>query len=117
MAYWTSLASLVEPETFKALLRHLWEAGGRTLTAYTHGVAGTLVAIAAEWVKLPAETVAELKALRRKLGTLPSGLTDKNKALVRKFDDPRLVEALIEFAGQAVAAGAPRSGELAAAVH
>ncbi len=59
VAYWTSLASLVEPETFKALLRHLWEEGGRTLTAYTHGVAGTLVAIAAEWVKLPAETVAD----------------------------------------------------------
>ena len=97
VACWTSLASLVEPETFKALLRHLWEEGGRTLTAYTHGVAGTLVAIAAEWVKLPAETVAALKALRRKLGTLPSGLTDKNKALVRKFDNPRLVEALLNL--------------------
>ena len=87
VACWTSLASLVEPESFKALLRQLWEEGGRTLTAYTHGVAGTLVAIAAEWVKLPAETVATLKQLRRKLGTLPSGLTEKNKALLRKFDD------------------------------
>ena len=53
VASWTSLASLVEPETFKTLLRQLWEEGGRTLTAYTHGVAGTLVAIAAEWVQCP----------------------------------------------------------------
>jgi hypothetical protein len=97
VACWRSLASLVELETFKALLRHLWEEGGRTLTAYTHGVAGTLVAIAKEWVKVPAEAVAALKALRRKLGTLPSGLTDKNKKLLRRFEDPRLVEKLINL--------------------
>jgi hypothetical protein len=40
----TSLANLVEIETFKALMRHRWEEGGRALTAYTHGVAGTLIA-------------------------------------------------------------------------
>src|SRR4029453_6903118 len=56
----TSLASLVEPETFKTLLRQLWKDGGRRLTAYTHGVAGTLIAIAAEWVKLPADAVETL---------------------------------------------------------
>ena len=93
----TSLANLVEIETFKALMRHRWEEGGRALTAYTHGVAGTLIAIAAEWVKAPADTLATLKALRRKLGTLPSGLTEKNKVLLRKFDDPRLLEALIQL--------------------
>jgi hypothetical protein len=97
VACWRSLASLIEPETFKALLRHLWEEGGRTLTAYTHGIAGTLVTIAAEWVKLPAENVAALKALRRKLGTLPSGLTDKNKALLRRFDDQHLLQSLIDL--------------------
>jgi hypothetical protein len=93
----TLLASLVEIETFKALLRQLWEADGRKLTAYTHGVAGTLVTIAAEWVQAPAEAIAKFKALRRKLGTLPAGLTDKNKALLRKFDDPRLLQSLIDL--------------------
>jgi integrase len=93
----TSLASLVEIETFRSLLRHRWEGGGRKLTAYTHGVAGTLIAIATEWIKTPADTVATLKALRRKLGTLPPGMTEKNKALLRKFDDPRLLEELIEL--------------------
>jgi len=29
--------------------------------------------------------------LRAKLGPLPSGLTEKNKTLLRQFDDPRLV--------------------------
>jgi hypothetical protein len=50
----TSLANLVDPETFKALLRRRWRDDGEKLSAYTHGVAGTLIAIAAEWVKAPA---------------------------------------------------------------
>lgn len=93
----TSLASLVEPQVFRALLRHCWVEDGRALSAYTHGVAGTVIAIAAEWVKAPADAVAILKQLRRKLGSLPSGLTEKNKALLRKFDDVRLCEMLVEL--------------------
>jgi integrase len=93
----TYLASLVEPETFRAVLRHLWQRDGGKLTAYTHGVAVTLIAIASEWVKASPDVIATLKALRSKLGTLPSGLTEKNKALLRKFDDPRLVTALVQL--------------------
>jgi integrase len=93
----TSLARLVEPETFRAVLRHLWHQDGRRLSAYTFGVAVTLIAIATEWVKAPADTVAALKALRSKLGTLPTGLTEKNMALLRLFDDPRLIDALIHL--------------------
>ena len=93
----TSLASLVDPDVFRALLRQRWAEDGRALSAYTHGVAGTLIAIASEWVKAPADAVATLKQLRRKLGSLPSGLTEKNKALLRKFDDVRLCEMLVEL--------------------
>ena len=93
----TSLAILVAPETFKALLGHRWHEDGRKLSAYTHGVAGTLIAIASEWVRAPADTLATLKVLRRKLGTLPSGLTPKNQALLRKFDDPGLVQLLADL--------------------
>jgi hypothetical protein len=50
-------------------------ATARSCGACTHGVAGTLIAIAAEWVKAPADMIAVLKKLRAKLGTLPSGLT------------------------------------------
>jgi integrase len=92
-----SLASLAEIATFKALLRHLWEQGGRRLTAYIHGVAGTLIAIAKEWVKIPTETLTALKTLRRKLGPLPTGLTEKNRTLLRAFDDARRLEALLQL--------------------
>jgi len=93
----TSLARLVEPATFRAVLRHLWHQDGRRLSAYTFGVAVTLIAIATEWVQAPADTVAILKKLRSQLGTLPLGLTEKNTALLRTFDDARLIVALIEL--------------------
>ena len=92
-----SLANLVTPINFKTLLRKLYEADGNVLTAYTHGVAGTLITVASEWTKADAEEVAALKKLRRKLGTLPSGLTDKNKSTLRQFADTRLLDALIQL--------------------
>jgi hypothetical protein len=63
----------------KTLLRELCKNDGGKLPAYTHGVAGTLVAAAKEWVKLPADKLELLKALRRKLGPLPAGLRPRTK--------------------------------------
>ena len=94
LAQLTSLAVLVEPKMVRTVLKWLWQHGGR-LTAYTDGVAITLIAIAADWVKAPPETIASLKVLRKKLGALPSGLTEKNEAVLRAFDDPRLLAALV----------------------
>ena len=91
------VSDLVEPETFRALLRHRWREDGGRLSAFTHGVAVTLIAIASEWVKASPDVIATLKALRSKLGALPTGLTDKNKSLLRTFDDPRLVASLIQL--------------------
>src|SRR6266542_3808446 len=93
----SSLAALVEAEALKAMLRHMWKENGGKLSAYTHGVAGTLVAVAKEWARLPADKLEILKGIRRKLGSLAVGLTAKNEELLRLFDDPRLVRALIEL--------------------
>jgi integrase len=92
-----SLAALVEADVVKALLRYMWKQEGDKLSAYMHGVAGTLVAIAKEWAKMPADKLEILKGLRRKLGSLPSGLTPKNETLLRRFDDPGLLRALIRL--------------------
>jgi hypothetical protein len=93
----TSLTSLVEAATFRAILTQLWRAQGGKLSAYSHGVAVTLLAIASEWVKVSPDVLAALKSLTRKLGRLPSGLTEKNKRLLRSFDDSRLTADLIEL--------------------
>jgi integrase len=92
-----SLSALVDAGVVRALLRYMWKEDGGKLSAYTHGVAGTLVAAAKEWVKLPADKLEDLKDLRRKLGSLPPGLTAKNENLLRRFDDPRLLRSLIEL--------------------
>jgi integrase len=92
----TTLAELVEPETFRALLRHQWEKRGGA-SAYTRDLASTLIAVASEWVKVPADQLSNLKKMRGKLGSLRIGLTDKNKALLRRFDDPRLLDSLIQL--------------------
>jgi integrase len=93
----TSLASLVEPDTFRAILRHRWQHDGRTLSFFTNGLAEALIEIGAKWAKASPDVLSELKALRRRLGTLPAGLTEKNQGLLRKFDDPRLVPALVQL--------------------
>jgi integrase len=92
-----SLAALLDVGVVRGLLRHMWRADGGKLTAYTHGVAATLVAAAKEWVKLPTDKLEELKNLRRKLGSLPPGLTAKNEDLLRRFDNPHLLRDLVEL--------------------
>jgi integrase len=93
----TSLASLCDVKMFRDLLRHRWAADGNKLTAHTHGIAGTLIAIASEWVHASPADVAELKRLRGRLGSLPSGLTEKNRTLLRKCDDPLLLGRLVDL--------------------
>src|SRR5262245_16434085 len=89
------LAVLTEPDTFKEILRYRWEREGRKLTAYTDGVAGSLIAIGKEWVKVSGETLMALKATRSRLGAMPSGLTEKNKTVLRQFDDERQLARLL----------------------
>jgi len=93
----TSLSRLVEPEIFRAILRQQWEKNGGKLSSYLVGLANVLITLASEWVKAPAEQIAELKKLRSKLGTARRGLTDKNRNLLRKFDDPRLLGRLVDL--------------------
>jgi integrase len=92
-----SLADLIELGTFKTIMRKLYEDDGSVLTPYTHGVAGTLIAIGKEWAEASADEIAALKKLRCKLGTLPSGLTDKNKSFLRRFDDTQLFNSFINL--------------------
>jgi integrase len=93
----TSLGTLVEPETYRAILRQEWERRGNKITPYLRDLASGLIVIASEWVKVPVLQLDALKKLRAKLGASPSGLTEKNKAVLRRFDDERLQAALIQL--------------------
>jgi integrase len=96
----TSLSRLVEPDIFRAILRQQWEKNGGKLSSHLVGLANVLITLAAEWVRAPSEQIAELKRLRSKLGSVRRGLTDKNRNLLRKFDDPRLLGRLVDLPDQ-----------------
>jgi hypothetical protein len=91
----SSLSKLVEPEIFKAILRQEWRKNGSKPSAHLLALANDLIAMATEWVKASANHVVELKKLRGKLGSLPRGLTEKNRALLRILEDPRLLSRLL----------------------
>jgi len=93
----TSLSRLVEPEMFRTILRQQWKEREQKPTSYVVSLASVLFKIAAEWVKVPLEQLAALKEIRSKLGRTRSGLTEKNKTVLRRFDDPRLLAKLINL--------------------
>ena len=96
----TSLSKLVQPEVFRSILRHQWRQNGDKASPHLLGLATDLIALASEWVEASVEQLAELKKLRGKLGTLRHGLTDKNRSLLRKVDDPRLLARLVNLPDQ-----------------
>jgi integrase len=100
IAQLTSLRHLVEPPTFRAILRHQWEKCGGKATPYLVDLASVLIVLATEWVRAPTDRLNELKRLRSKLGSVPRGLTEKNRTLLRRFDDPRLLDRMIRLPDQ-----------------
>ena len=94
----TSLAALVVPAHTKLILSTYLEASkDRQPTAYLRGLALTLVAVARHWVKVSDEDLQELLRLKRKLGTTPSGLTEKNRRIVGHCTDPTMLRTLLKL--------------------
>lgn len=92
----TSLSALLEPEMYRAILRHEYAKNGRA-TAYLRGMAQALVLLASEWLKVPADQLAALKKVRSKLGNQQFGLTEKNRTVLRRLEDERLQSALVQL--------------------
>jgi len=92
-----SLADLVSPENFKRILRRRLAAVGDRENAFNRDLAEALVQIGREWVKLGPAVLAELKRLTGKVPMPAAGLTSKNKASLRQFDDPAVLQRLIEL--------------------
>ncbi len=93
-----NLATLVIPANTRLILsRYLQRAGRGEPTAFIRGLAVTLLAVARHWVKVPSSQLDELKRLNRRLGSAPTGLTQKNQDLIRRFEDRALLVALLNL--------------------
>jgi integrase len=94
-----SLADLVSVEAVRNILRHRYEAVGRRRdNSYNIGMATALVHIARDWVKADPHTLTKLKRFASKVRPRSTGdMTDKNKRLLRQFDDPDVVQRLLKL--------------------
>lgn len=89
------LSDLVAPEAAKAALRVQHERNGRRKTGQLANFARTLINAARHWVKTSEEDIEKLRALTRSVAPKTSGMTDKNRARLRQFDDEAAVQRLI----------------------
>jgi integrase len=92
-----SLADLVSPSAFRVVLRQRYNAVNGRENSFNRCLADTLAQIAREWVKVDAGVFAELKKLVAKMPMPKPGLTDKNKGFLRQFDDPAVLQRLLDL--------------------
>jgi len=96
----TSLADLVSPRNFKAILTHRYENKNGVANSFNIFLARALIRIAREWVKLAAAQLAELNRSAARLPKLATGLTTKNRAALRQFDDRATLQRLYALPDQ-----------------
>ncbi len=96
----TSLAELASPRNFKAILTHRYESKKGVANSFDIYLARALISIAREWVKLGPTELAELSRLAARLPKLTPGLTAKNRATLRQFDDRTMLQSLYALPDQ-----------------
>jgi integrase len=103
------LADLVEPEAIKTALSFFWTRNGKRKTGQIHNFALTAIKIAKYWVDAPPQQIKALQVIRRQIDPGESGMTVRNRARMRQFDDPENVRRLINMP-EAVLASLPKLG-------
>jgi len=91
------LSELVEPARFKAILRHYHDKASGKPSAYLDSAARTLMSIAKIHVRVDKDQLDRLSKLKARLPSIPFDLTEKNKTLVRQFDDEQSVARLLDL--------------------
>jgi len=90
----TSLACLVEPAAFMAILRRYLK-DPKTPRPFAHNLAWTMISLARRWVRLDPVSIGELDELRKCLGDQRNRLTEKNRRLLNTLDDPAVRAKLL----------------------
>jgi integrase len=92
-----SLADLVEPDAVKTALTFFYSRNGKRKTGQLHNFALGAIKIAKWWVKAPPEQIRALQAIRREVDPKQRGMTQRNRARLRQFDDPENLRRLIDL--------------------
>ena len=73
----------------------LERAGGDRSTRQIHNLAMTALTIARHWVKVDDAQEQVLRGIMRRCDPGLKGMTEKNRAVLRRIEDPQLVQALL----------------------
>ena len=104
-----TLADIVAPGAMRTALNFFWVKNGKRKTGQIHNFALMAIKIAKYWVKAPPEQIKALQTIRRHVDPKESGMTDRNRARMRQFDDPENVSRLIDMPA-GVLSSLPKSG-------
>jgi integrase len=91
----SNLTELVAPERVKTVLRHYHDEAGGKPCSFAETTAVIIKSVARYHVRVGLEHQAQLKRIASKLPATPHDLTEKNKTLIRFFDDERNVARLL----------------------
>lgn len=89
------IAALVPVDRGKAALRFIYERSERRKTTNLRNFANHICVVAEHWIGVPNESLVELKAIRRSVDCGPAGMTDKNRATLRCFEDDRMIDTFL----------------------
>lgn len=106
-----SMADLVALDTLKEGVRFFLDRAGGKPNLQCHDIACVIRVVARHWVKVPKADLDQIKALCRRVNPGRGGMTVKNQGLIRKFDDPQNVYALVTLPDR-IFAEVPRTGGL-----
>ncbi len=96
----TGLAALVRPENAELALHFFWDRAGQQKTEGLYQQAILLRSIARHWVKLSGPELKAIEDLSGRFATKKNGMTEKNRALLRQFDDEVNVDALLALSSR-----------------
>jgi len=86
-----SLQALVEPEALKSIARFYIDRNEGTVTSFLRCLCNALLQMAKFYLLLDTVRIDAIQEIRRRLGTELPGLTEKNRAMLRQFDDPKVL--------------------------
>lgn len=116
----TGLADPVQPEHAEKILTFFWERSDKQPSAQAAGMAHCLLTLAQHRVKLAERAIRRIQNMKQRVTPRSTGLTPKNRATLRTFDDEKKIKRLLLFPetamqrGTALKEGSPRKAALQA---
>lgn len=92
-----SLATIVEPDSFRALLRVLLDRQNGVPTEALFRLAGALIAVARHQVELPSDKLTRLLRIARGLAPKDKGAGRRTLQRLEPFEDDRMLGALLHL--------------------